>query len=102
MQYPRLHELAHALGIGYRDFGRQRAEVLVDCVTYVVCGSVGLDVAGESVPYVAGWGEDGALDDIRQYAETIDTVARRIETAIREADQCTADPQSADAPPMAA
>ena len=97
-----VHELAHALGIGYRDFGRQRAEVLVDCVTYVVCGSVGLDVAGESVPYVAGWGEDGALDDIRQYAETIDTVARRIETAIREADQCTADPQSADAPPMAA
>jgi N-terminal domain of anti-restriction factor ArdC len=54
-----VHELAHALGVGYRDYGRQRAEVLVDTVTYVVCGSVGLDVSGSSVPYVAGWGEQG-------------------------------------------
>jgi len=36
-----VHEIAHALGIGYRDYGRQRAEVLVDTVTYIVCGSVG-------------------------------------------------------------
>ncbi len=43
-------------------------------VTYIVCGSVGLDVAGESIPYVAGWGEDGSLDAIRRYAETIDAV----------------------------
>ena len=39
--------------------------MLVDCVTYVVCSSTGLDVGGESIPYVAGWGEDGALDAIR-------------------------------------
>lgn len=77
-----VHELAHALGVSYRDFGRQRAEVLVDTVTFVVCGSVGLDVSGESVPYVAGWGEDGALDAIREYAQTIDQIARRIEHAI--------------------
>lgn len=51
-------------------------------VTYCVLGSVGLDVGGESVPYVAGWGEDGALDAIRQYAQTIDTIARRIEDAL--------------------
>lgn len=97
-----VHELAHALGIGYRDFGRQRAEVLVDCVTYVVCGSVGLDVAGESVPYVAGWGEDGALDAIRHFAETIDTIARRIETAIHEHDERTSDPGKAEPTPLAA
>ena len=42
-------------------------------------GSVGLDVSGESIPYIAGWGEDGALDAIREYAQTIDTIARRIE-----------------------
>ena len=58
------------------------AEVLVDCVTYIVCSSVGLDVGGESIPYIAGWGEDGALDAIREYAETIDTIARRIEDAL--------------------
>ena len=56
--------------------------MLVDCVTYVVCSSVGLDVGGESIPYIAGWGEDGALDAIREYAETIDTIARRIEEAL--------------------
>ena len=56
--------------------------MLVDCVTYVVCSSVGLDVGGESIPYVAGWGEDGALDAIREYAETIDAIARRIESAV--------------------
>ena len=58
--------------LGYDQYGREQAEVLVDCVTYVVCSSVGLDVGGESIPYIAGWGEDGALDAIREYAETID------------------------------
>ena len=46
-----VHELAHALGLGYAQYGREKAEVLVDCVTYVVCSSVGLDVGGESIPY---------------------------------------------------
>lgn len=86
------HEIAHALGIGYADYGREQAEVLVDCVTYVVCSSVGLDVGGETIPYIAGWGEDGALEAIREYADTMDTLARRIEGALNpspEADQLT-------------
>jgi hypothetical protein len=77
-----VHEFAHALGVGYEQYGREQAEVLVDCVTYIVCSSVGLDVGGEAIPYIAGWGEDGALDAIREYAETIDAIARRIEEAI--------------------
>ena len=80
-----VHEIAHGIGIGYSGYGRAQSEVLVDCVTHVVCSSVGLDVGGESIPYVAGWGEDGALDAIRTYAATIDTVARRIEDALRPA-----------------
>jgi hypothetical protein len=79
-----VHEIAHALGVGYRDHGRRRAEVLVDTVTYIVCGSVGLDVSGSSVPYVAGWGETGELDAIRAYAATIDAIARRIEESIAQ------------------
>lgn len=82
-----VHELAHALGLGYADLGRQRAEVLVDCVTYCVLGAVGLDTGGETIPYVAGWGEDGELDAIRAYAQTIDEIGRRIEDAIRDADE---------------
>jgi hypothetical protein len=48
-----VHELAHALGVGYEQLGRARAEVIVDTVTFVVCRAVGLRVDGESVPYVA-------------------------------------------------
>jgi len=81
-----VHEVAHALGLGYTEYGRQQAEVLVDTVTYVVlAGQAGLDVGGESIPYVAGWGETGALDAIREYAETIDRIAPRIEDAIAPA-----------------
>jgi hypothetical protein len=81
-----VHEIAHALGVGYEGYGRRRAEVLVDTATFIVCGSVGLDTSGSSVPYVAGWGESGDLDAIQTYAETIDTIARRIEDAVREAE----------------
>jgi hypothetical protein len=74
-----VHEIAHALGICYREYGRRRAEVLVDTVTYIVCGAVGLDTSGESVPYIAGWGGGDEVAMIQRYAETIDTIARRIE-----------------------
>ena len=70
-----------------QDYGRHRAEVLVDTVTFIVCGSVGLDTSGSSVPYVAGWGESGELDAIRAYAETIDKIARRIEDSLRDESQ---------------
>lgn len=77
-----VHEIAHALGVDYKTYGRERAEVIVDCVTYIVCGSLGLDVGGESIPYVAGWGEAGALDAVREFASLIDDLARRIESPL--------------------
>ncbi|TMK99133.1 MAG: hypothetical protein E6G34_06455 [Actinobacteria bacterium] len=86
-----VHELAHALGIGYREHGRRRAEVIVDTVTYIVCGSLGLDTSASTVPYVAGWGEDGNLDAIRGCAEAIDQIARRIEDSLRSHSQASAD-----------
>jgi len=97
-QYPRFHEIAHALGISYKQYGRRRAEVLVDTVTFIVCGAVGLDTSGSSVPYVAGWGESGELDAIRGYAETIDKIARRIEDSLRS----DASPAAAHQTPLAA
>jgi hypothetical protein len=42
-------------------------------------------VAGESIPYVASWGEDGALKAIHAFAERVDAVARAIEEAISNA-----------------
>lgn len=79
-----LHELTHAIGVRYREFGRRRAEVIVDAVTFIVCGSVGLDVSGETIPYVAGWGEDGALDAVLTFSAGIDELARRLEDALAE------------------
>jgi hypothetical protein len=77
-----VHECAHALGIDYQRYSRPQAEVIVDTVTFVVSASVGLEVDGESVPYVAGWGEGGALEAVTQFAETIDRIARRIEDSV--------------------
>jgi N-terminal domain of anti-restriction factor ArdC len=92
-----VHELAHAHGLTYDELGRERCEVLVDCVTYCVLGYVGLDVGGESIPYVAGWGERGGLDAIREYAAMIDTVARRIEDALAPACDARSDTLASDA-----
>jgi hypothetical protein len=77
-----IHETAHALGVDYQRYSRAQAEVIVDTVTYLAAASVGLAVDGETIPYVAGWGEDGALEAVTEFAETIDQVARRIEDVL--------------------
>jgi hypothetical protein len=77
-----LHETIHALGVDYQHYPRAQAEVIVDTTTLVVLGGLGLDVSGETVPYVAGWGEDGALEAVTAYARTIDDLARRLEEAL--------------------
>ena len=41
------------------------AEVIVDTTTLVVVSGVGLDVSCETIPYVAGCGESGALEAVR-------------------------------------
>ena len=81
-----IHECAHALGIDYHSHTREQAEVMVETVTVLAASTVGLAVDTESVPYVAGWGEDGALDAVIEFAETIDRVARRIENALLAVD----------------
>jgi hypothetical protein len=77
-----VHETAHALGVDYQQHSREQAEVLADTICFVACSSVGLAVDGESIAYVAGWGEDGALEAVTEFAATIDTLARRIEDAL--------------------
>jgi hypothetical protein len=77
-----IHECAHACGIDYDGYSREQAEVMVDTVTLLVAASVGLDVGGEAIPYVAGWGEHGALEAVSEFAEAIDTVAWRIDDAL--------------------
>jgi hypothetical protein len=56
--------------------------VIVDTATVIALGAVGLDTSGETVPYVAGWGETGALEAVTEFAQLIDSLARRVEAAI--------------------
>lgn len=44
-----VHELAHALGIGYAERGRARAEVMVDCVIFSPCQGQRPSSSGDSV-----------------------------------------------------
>ena len=76
-----LLDAGHALGIGYAEHDRARAEVLVESITYIVCGSIGLDTSGESVPYVAGWDDDD-LDSLESFARLVDNCARKIEDVV--------------------
>jgi hypothetical protein len=84
-------DFARMMAPPHAEYGRERAEVIVDTATCLAAASVGLDVSRESVPYVAGWGEDGALEAVTEFAKTIDELAKRIEDAI-------AAPAPADAP----
>jgi hypothetical protein len=77
-----IHELAHALGIGYEGYGRHAVEVIVETVAYIVGNSVGLDISSEALAYVASWGEADDLDALKQYAGTIDEIASKLETAM--------------------
>jgi antirestriction protein ArdC len=82
-----VHELAHAVVRHDRRDDDPRLtygseEVVVECVAYTVCSSLGVDTAGWSVPYVASWG-DG--EQIERYAELIDRLASRLERAALDA-----------------
>lgn len=76
-----VHELAHAHGVGYRDYGREDAEVIVETAAVIVCGALGLDTSGESIPYIASWGEANDLEAIGKYAATVDEIASALESA---------------------
>jgi hypothetical protein len=77
-----VHELIHALGVSYQTHTRPEAEVIVDTATLIVLSGVGLDTSGETIPYVASWGESGALEAVTEHAELIDRLARMVENAI--------------------
>jgi hypothetical protein len=81
-QYPRFHELVHTLGVTYDTHSRPEAEVIVDVTTMVILAGVALDVSGETIPYIAGWGETGAIEAVTEQATLIDTLARRLENIL--------------------
>jgi hypothetical protein len=78
-----IHELCHAHGAGYDTYPRAACEVIVDTATHIVCASIGLDVSGDAIPYITGWGEsDDALSTITTFAQVIHDLAAILEGAV--------------------
>jgi len=79
-----VHELAHALVRVETDdaqlpFDYAAEELVAESVAFTVCGSMGLDTSGYSIPYLASWSETAPLQTIETAARTIDLIAKRIE-----------------------
>ena len=77
-----VHEIAHALGVSYTQYGRGPAEVIVEAATYIVLAGQGFDLDPASVPYIAGWGKGKATVTMAEFATTIDEIARQIEAVL--------------------
>jgi hypothetical protein len=85
-----IHELCHAHGADYKTYDRATCEVVVDCATHIACTSLGLDVSGETIPYIAGWGEaDDALAAVTRFAAVIDALAAKIAEGLTDASPTT-------------
>jgi antirestriction protein ArdC len=82
-----LHEGAHALVAAAADFedatklSYAEEECVVETAGHVAAASLGLDTSGESVPYVASWGESGALEAVERAAALVDRIAGWLEGA---------------------
>jgi antirestriction protein ArdC len=85
-----VHELSHVLLRGTVDLEEvsltySQDELVVESVALTVCGGLGLDTSGYSVPYIASWSEsDASLEIIEQCAGLIDRLAKRIEDALSQ------------------
>jgi antirestriction protein ArdC len=85
-QYPRFHELAHALVRHDRqsddpalDYAAE--ELVAESVAYTCVGALGVSTEDYSIPYLAAWAESSDLDVLERTAGLIDRLARRIEGA---------------------
>ena len=82
-----IHELAHATGISSNnpdlELTYADAEVAVECVSYMVASTAGLDTSSESIPYMAGWGAERARTKVRTLAALIDGTAKHLEAPVR-------------------
>ncbi len=83
-----VHELSHVLLRSTVDLEEvsltySQEELVVESVALTVCGGLGLDTSGYSVPYIASWSQDDtSLEIIEQCAGLIDRLAKRIEDAL--------------------
>lgn len=83
-QYPRFHELAHALVRHDRqpkdpalDYAGE--ELVAESIAYTCLGAFGASSEDYSIPYLASWAENSDLEVFEHTAALVDRLARRIE-----------------------
>jgi hypothetical protein len=64
------------MGVGYAEYGRERAEVIVDTATHLACASVGCGPTGSRSRGRLGGGR--AVEAVTEFAKTIDALAGRV------------------------
>jgi antirestriction protein ArdC len=82
-----VHEVAHALvREDHRDddpkMSYAQEELVVESVAMSVCGGLGLDTAGYSIPYLTSWSEGTDIEFLEQVAGLTNRLANRIEASI--------------------
>ena len=99
-----VHELGHRLVRAEAQEGEapmtyDEEELVVESVAFTVCGSLGFDTSGYSIPYLASWSEDADIETIEGAAAVIDRIARRVEDAL---DSAAVDGEANDEPKLQA
>jgi hypothetical protein len=63
-----VHEIAHALGVSYEEYGRKTAETIAESTAFIVLDHLGYNADARSVPYVAGW-TDAPQEQLAEFAK---------------------------------
>jgi hypothetical protein len=86
-QYPRFHELAHALvRLDHQDadpnLDYAAGELVAESTAFTCVRSLGIPADQYSIPYLASWAQSADLDTIERTAGLIDRLASRIENTL--------------------
>lgn len=77
-----VHELVHAMGISYVEYGRRPAELITETATAIVCAELGLNAIEQSSFYLCCWA-DGDTTQVMAHLKAADEIARKLEAALR-------------------
>jgi len=76
-----VHELVHAAGIGYKEYGREAAELITETAATIICAELGLSTIEQSSFYLMSWA-DGDIDEVLKHLKAADEVARKVERGL--------------------
>ena len=84
-QYPRFHELAHALVAEDPDapqLSYAQGELIAESAAFSCAQTIGLDCSANSIPYLASWAKGASLEVLEQTAVLTGRLADRIDAAL--------------------